>query len=168
MSVPIARSVSGASPFTVACVPQGMNAGVATVPCAVTISPRRAGPSVASKRKAKASAIAPSEPSGPDYCLRPHAPLWPEQQAGIAIGVKPISVGDRMCIGALDNVQPAKRRDQHEQGRARQVKISEHYVDYAEMIAWRDEQGGLPLKWAEDTVVRSGTFQESQRGRSHR
>src|SRR5262249_12428807 len=47
-------------------------------------------------------------------------------------------------------------------------KISEHHVDCAEMIAWRDEQGGLPLKWAEDTVVRSGTFQESQRGRSHR
>src|SRR5499433_2955541 len=52
MSAPAARTVSGASPFTVACVPTGMKAGVATAPCAVAISPQRAAPSVAIRRKA--------------------------------------------------------------------------------------------------------------------
>ena len=41
----------------VACVPTGKNAGVATVPCGVDISPRRAAPSVASKRKEKTAGI---------------------------------------------------------------------------------------------------------------
>src|SRR5258708_1697467 len=50
MSAPAARTVSGASPFTVPCVPTGMNAGVATVPCGVISSPQRAAPSVASRR----------------------------------------------------------------------------------------------------------------------
>src|SRR5262245_10021652 len=54
MSAPAARTVSGASPFTVACVPTGMKAGVATAPCSVTISPQRAAPSVAISRKENA------------------------------------------------------------------------------------------------------------------
>src|SRR5262249_55729118 len=52
MSAPAARTVSGASPFTVACVPTGMKAGVATAPCAVAISPQRAAPSGVIRRKA--------------------------------------------------------------------------------------------------------------------
>src|SRR5690348_7507078 len=51
MSAPVARTVPGASAFTVACVPTGMKAGVATAPCGVMISPQRAAPSVAIRRK---------------------------------------------------------------------------------------------------------------------
>ena len=51
MSAPVARTVSGASPLTVACVPTGMKAGVRTGPCGVVISPQRAAPSVATSRK---------------------------------------------------------------------------------------------------------------------
>src|SRR5215475_14467797 len=51
MSAPVARTVSGASAFTVAWVPTGMKAGVATGPCGVMISPQRAAPSVAIRRK---------------------------------------------------------------------------------------------------------------------
>src|SRR5712671_2221979 len=51
MSAPVARTVPGASAFTVACVPTGMKAGVATGPCGVMISPQRAAPSVAINRK---------------------------------------------------------------------------------------------------------------------
>ena len=47
MSAPVARTVSGSSPLTVACVPTGMNAGVRTGPCGVANSPQRAAPSVA-------------------------------------------------------------------------------------------------------------------------
>jgi hypothetical protein len=43
--------------LTVACVPTGKKAGVATSPCGVDISPWRAAPSVASKRKEKAAGI---------------------------------------------------------------------------------------------------------------
>src|SRR5262244_192007 len=57
MSAPVARTASGARPFTVAWLPIGKKAGVATAPCGVAISPRRATPSVASKRNEKASGI---------------------------------------------------------------------------------------------------------------
>jgi hypothetical protein len=40
-------------PFTVPCVPTGMKAGVCTLPCGVTNSPRRAAPSVEIKLKEK-------------------------------------------------------------------------------------------------------------------
>src|SRR5215470_6793489 len=51
MSAPAARTVPGASALTVAWVPTGMKAGVATGPCGVMISPHRAAPSVAIRRK---------------------------------------------------------------------------------------------------------------------
>ncbi len=53
MSAPDARTASGSMPFTVAWVPIGMNAGVRTTPCGVAISPTRAAPSVARRRKEK-------------------------------------------------------------------------------------------------------------------
>src|SRR5208282_1882353 len=40
--VPISRSSRGSSALTLACVPTGMNTGVATTPCAVERQPRRA------------------------------------------------------------------------------------------------------------------------------
>src|SRR5262245_35299096 len=51
MSAPVARTVPGASALTVACVPTGMKAGVVTGPCGVMISPQRAAPSLAIRRK---------------------------------------------------------------------------------------------------------------------
>src|SRR5690349_5164904 len=57
MSAPVARTAAGCTPFTVACVPIGMKAGVRTVPCAVVISPSRAAPSVAISVKPKFCAI---------------------------------------------------------------------------------------------------------------
>src|SRR5262249_14863591 len=57
MSVPVARTVAGANPLTVAWVPTGMKAGVATKPWGVGISPQRAAPSVAIRRKENAGDI---------------------------------------------------------------------------------------------------------------
>src|SRR5205807_1496455 len=65
MSAPSNRTVSGVSPFTVACVPTGMKAGVATMPCGVLISPQRAAPSVASRQKEKPTGIATGAPLAP-------------------------------------------------------------------------------------------------------
>jgi hypothetical protein len=53
MSAPVDRTVSGARPLTVAWVPTGMNAGVATEPLAVMISPTRVAPLPATRRKEK-------------------------------------------------------------------------------------------------------------------
>ena len=123
----------GRMPLTVACVPTGMKAGVATAPCGVPISPRRAAPSVAMSSKEKTSAMLRGR------CQDELA----EQEAGIAVGVEPVAGGDGVRIGALHRVEAAERRDQHEQGRARQVEVGQHHVDRAKAVARRDEQGGL-------------------------
>jgi hypothetical protein len=57
ISAPVAATISGVIPFTVACVPTGMKAGVATRPCGVTNSPRRAAPSLLISWKEKGSGI---------------------------------------------------------------------------------------------------------------
>src|ERR1700716_2577054 len=103
MSEPLARTASGARPFTVACVPTGMKAGVATAPCGVVISPRRAAPSVAMRRKAKGSGIG-------DRINLTGSILRLEQEAGVAIGVEPISRFDRVRIGAFHHVQAGEGR----------------------------------------------------------
>src|ERR1700674_5277689 len=41
-----------------------------------------------------------------------------EQQAGIAVGIEPVAGVDRMCVGALHDLEASEGRDQHEQGRA--------------------------------------------------
>ena len=58
-----------------------------------------------------------------------------------------------MRIGALDRIQPAKGRDQHEQGVARQVKIGHQDIDGAKTVAGRDEQCGLALEGGAQIVV---------------
>ncbi len=60
MSAPERRTSSNVTPFTVACVPTGMNAGVAIVPRGVDISPRRAAPSVAIRWKEKGAVMRPN------------------------------------------------------------------------------------------------------------
>src|SRR3954471_4760557 len=102
MSAPVARTVPGSSPFTVAWVPTGMNAGVAIVPCAVVISPERAEPSVATRRYVNASAM-----------LAVVSARRAEQQARIAVRIEAIAVRDRMRIGALHDIEAAERRYQH-------------------------------------------------------
>jgi cation diffusion facilitator family transporter len=42
------------------------------------------------------------------------ATLSAEQQAGVAVGIEPVAGRDRMSVGALNNVEPAERRHQHE------------------------------------------------------
>ena len=116
------------SPFTVACVPTGMKAGVRISPCGVVDlaarAPRRR--SRAGGRRRRRS-------------CRPRS----EQQAGIAIGIEPIARRDRMRVGALHRVEPAEGRDQHEQRRARQMEIGQQHVDRPEAIARRDEDRGV-------------------------
>src|SRR5712671_2311291 len=53
MSAPAARTADRCTPLTEAWVPTGMKAGVRMTPRAVAISPARAAPSVANRRKLK-------------------------------------------------------------------------------------------------------------------
>src|SRR5262245_11221456 len=174
ISVPVSRTVSGASPFTVPCVPTGMKAGVSTRPCGVRISPWRAAPSVLSNRKEKGSDIFNfiSEPRAfwrnANYSVHSRASGNPElilgnmcwvpalagmsgnlslqrrllriKQTGVSIGIETIASPNRMRVGPLHCLKPAECRHQHEQRRARQMKIRQHQIDGAEFIAGRDEE----------------------------
>src|SRR5712692_2150732 len=133
MSVPSARTSSGRIALTAAWVPTGMNAGVRTVPCAVLISPSRARPSVLCSWNEKLGILKSATALGGCRDILPAA----EQQAGIAVGIEPISGVDRVGIGALHDLEAGKRRDQHEQGRARQVEICHQRVDGAKPIPRR-------------------------------
>src|SRR5690242_12013655 len=143
ISAPVARTSSGINPFTVACVPTGMKAGVWTEPCGVTSSPRRAAPSVFSTRKEKGRAIRQSYQSGhirdPScrYAIR-------IKQARIPVGIEPVPVGNRMRIGLLYRIEPAESRYQHEQRRARQMKVCQHQIDSTKFISRRYENLGFP------------------------
>src|SRR5262249_16283494 len=127
-----------------------MKAGVRTTPCAIAISPARAAPSLAIRRNENERAI---------------AAYLSEQQASVDIGVKAVIAGDSVVVGAAHDIESAERADQHEQGRTRQMKIGQHRVDRAEAITGRDEQSGLARKRHERAIIRSGTFEEPERGR---
>src|SRR5690606_18655362 len=101
MSEPRSRTWSRYMALTVPAVPTGMKAGVRTVPRGMESSPRRALPSVARSRNEKSSVM-----------------IGPEKQAGIAIGIESVAAPDRMGIGVLHPLQPAKGGNQHEQRRA--------------------------------------------------
>src|SRR3546814_6412093 len=62
--------------------------------------------------------------SGSASSKRMSAPFG-EQQRGIPITVEPIAQSNRMRIGRLHPLAPHQRRDQHEQGRARQMEIGD-------------------------------------------
>ncbi len=90
-----------------------------------------------------------------------------EQQTGIAVRVEAVARGDGVGVGALHHVETRQRRDQHEQGRARQVEIGHHHVDRAEGITRRDEQRGLAVERADAAVLAGRAFEEPQRGRAY-
>src|ERR1700686_1768649 len=101
MSAPPARTACGSMPLTVAWVPTGMKAGVATRPWGVAISPQRAAPSVASRWNWKASGIGIARfeaIKNQEKRIGRIPGLRAEQQAGIAIGIEPVACRDGMCI----------------------------------------------------------------------
>ena len=128
ISAPVAATSSGRIALTVAAVPTGMKAGVSIVPCAVVdaAAPRRA--------------VARQEREGEARSCRAAG----IEQAGIAIGEEAIALARRHAHRrAFMRSSPAKARDQHEQGRARQMEIGQQQIDRAEAIARRDEERGL-------------------------
>ena len=89
---------SGVMPFTVACVPTGMKAGVAHAPMRRRrISPRARG------------AVGLDQAEGERASVIDASSRRDEQQAGIAIGIEAIARRDRMRIGALHRRRARKR-----------------------------------------------------------
>src|ERR1700694_4497270 len=180
MSVPSARTSSGRIALTAAWVPTGMNAGVRTTPCAVAISPRRALPSLLCSRNAKpdianSAAIAFRGMPGHEHLTQVqfyeyrtviaahHKSRATEQQAGIAVGIEPVAGIDRMRVGALHDLEAGEGRDQHEQGRARQVEIRHQRLDGAELVSRGDEQRSLAAERQQDATLAAGAFDLLQR-----
>ena len=87
MSAPAARTSSGCTPLTVACVPTGMKAGVRTAPCG--------GRDLAAARRA----VGRDQAEGKRRQVM--LTTATEQQAGVAVGIEAIAGLDRMRIGAL-------------------------------------------------------------------
>src|SRR5215470_12915922 len=109
MSAPDWRTCSTVSALTVPAVPTGMKAGVRMSPRGVLSTPVRAAPSTALMRKGKEA-------------IRSCALLAP-QQAGVAVGVEAVAVGDGMGVGRLHALRPREGADQHEQRRLGQVEV---------------------------------------------
>src|SRR3990172_11235046 len=106
-----------------------MNNGVSASPCASASTPHRAAPS----RCVISNFIDAA-------CSWAHL----INQHRVTVTEKAIPLLDRMSVGAADGLEPCERRHEHEQGRFRQVEISEQPVDDAEIIARRDEQLRFP------------------------
>src|SRR5262245_51045305 len=68
-----------------------------------------------------------------------------EKQARITIRIEAITGLNRMGVGRLHGVETHERADQHEQGRARQVKVGDQSVDRLEVVARGDEDCRIAL-----------------------
>ena len=71
-----------------------------------------------------------------------------------------------MCIGAPHPVMTCKSADQHQQCRARQVKIGEQAVDDPKLEAGSDKQRGLAIPRRKPTGPKCGRFECAQRCRA--
>ena len=73
-----------------------------------------------------------------------------------------------MCVRRLDPLEPGKSGDQHQERRARQVKIGQQQVDRAEAVAGHDEQSGLAGKGLHLAILGRGAFDKAQARRPDR
>ena len=117
-----------------------------------------------------------SESSARNRCVeivRPDDPAFyanivPEQQAGVAVGIEAIAAFDGMCIGCAHALQPGKGRNQHEQGRARQVEIGHQDIHGLEAVAGGDEDRGIAGERRDRSILAGGALQEPQGRRANR
>ena len=60
---------------------------------------------------------------------------------GVAVAEEAIVVRYGMSIGGANSIAAGEGRDEHQQGRLRQVKVGDQPVDDAEPVSRRDEDG---------------------------
>src|SRR5690348_16329721 len=86
-----------------------------------------------------------------------------KQQTRIAIRIEPVTRRDRVRVSLLHRLEPAERRHQHEECRARQMEVGEHQIDRTKSVARRDENRGLAGKWLDDATLVRRAFKQTQR-----
>src|SRR5947207_2385026 len=89
-------------------------------------------------------------------------------QAGVAVGEKPVELGNGVRIGGFDAIETGEGCDEHHERRARQVEIGQQQVDGAEAIAGQDEQARLAREFVHFTGFGGGAFEEAQARRADR
>src|SRR5947208_3300376 len=91
--------------------------------------------------------------------LRLISTSFTKKQAGIAIRIESIAAVDGVGVGPFHRLQAAESRYQHEQRRARQVKIGQEDIDRAKAISGRNEYRGLVAEGLDAAVGQCGAFQ---------
>src|SRR6266508_4399504 len=119
---PISRSWSGHTPFTVAAVPTGMNAGVRKDPRPVEIVP----------------ALASLPPSRASTVNRSVNGSSSRDEHRVAVTVEAVLPGDRLPVRRAYRVDAGERHHQGEKTGARKVKIRHQRVDRTEPVAGED------------------------------
>ena len=89
-------------------------------------------------------------------------------QAGVAVGEKPVVLGNGVRIGGFDAIETGEGCDEHHKRRARQVEIGQQQVDGAEAIAGQDEQARLAREFLHLPRLDRGAFEEAQTRRADR
>src|SRR3954454_9313793 len=89
--------------------------------------------------------------------------LGAKQQAGVSIGVEPVTALDRVCIGAFHALEAAERGYQHKERRTRQMKISQENIGRTKLITRRDEDIRLAIERLDSPVLRGRAFQKPKR-----
>src|SRR5256714_6934869 len=63
-----------------------------------------------------------------------------QDQHAIAVAVKSIALANRFRVGVEQKFAAGERADEHEQGRARQMKVRQKRIDHAKFKRWVDKQ----------------------------
>src|SRR5689334_15864789 len=82
----------------------------------------------------------------------------------VAIRIKTVAFLDCEFVRPHGEIVARKGCNEHEQGRARKVKVRDHSVHCFEAIWWPNEDAGLAGVCGEQAVISSGGLQGAHRG----
>src|ERR1041385_4137559 len=86
--------------------------------------------------------------------------LQSQDQHAVAVAVKSVALADRLLVGAQNELPPGESTHQHEQRRARQVKICQEHIDMADSHRRMNENRRSPtLRHAPALMISRSRFQ---------
>ena len=89
------------------------------------------------------------------------------QQAGVPVRIEAISGLNCVRICGAHGLKSAEGRDEHEERRARQMKVGHERVDEAKAVSGADENVGFARKRPDSPSLVSGALEDARRGRAH-
>ena len=108
-------------------------------------------PSTSRMARMYSAAAAAALPAGLDK--RHRSPPGHRDHHRVAIGVEPVSLGDRVLVRRQDRVVARERAHQHEQRGAGEVEVGDQAVHHAEPVSRRDQELGLAAARANHAVA---------------